>query len=191
MMRAAIPLLLVLSACVLPATAQDQSPKAPSSGSPPAAANQAPPFAIGGFTYQLIPPRTHMFDCSQPSCGAGSKVSYIFYTPKPGMTFDDYKASRAIVDEQIKSRIPAGMTLKNTPPTQIQDKMFTIFESRRIVTAPDGRTHVTVTRTLLTSTVQIELISSGSDEKLADSNLAQFTLAAMLAAASIGTPAKP
>ena len=190
-MRAAIPLLLVLSACVLPATAQDQSPKAPPSGSPSAAANQAtPPFAIGGFTYHLIPPRTHMFDCSQPSCGAGSKVSYIFYAPKPDMTFDDYKAGRAIVDEQIKSRIPTGMSLKITPPTQSQDKVFTIFESRRIVTAPDGRTHLTVSRTLLTSTVGIELISSGSDGKLVDSNLAQFTLAAMLAA-SIETPAKP
>jgi hypothetical protein len=188
-MRAAIPLLLVWSACVVPATAQDQAPKAPPSGSSPAPANQlAPPFAIGGFAYHLIPPRTHTFDCSQPSCGAGSKVSYILYTPKSGMTFHDYKATRATVDEQIKSRIPAGMSVKITPPTQRQDELFTIFESRRMVTAPDGRTQATVSRTLLTSTVGIDLISSGSDEKLVDSNLAQFTIAAMLFTA---TPAKP
>ena len=80
------------------------------------------------------------------------------------------------------------MSVTITPPTQSQDQLFTIFESRRLVTALDGRTQTTVSRTVLTSTVAIELISSGSNEKLVDSNLAQFTLAAMLVAAM---PAKP
>jgi hypothetical protein len=189
-MRTAFPLLLVLSICVLPATAQVPSPKAPPSGSPPAANQAAIPFSVGGFTHRLIPPRTHMFDCSQPFCGAGSKVSYIFYAPKPGMTFDDYKASREMIEAAIKSRLPVGTSIKVMPSTQSQDKLFTIFESRRIVTAPDGSAQVTVSRTLVKSTVGIDLISSGSDEKLAASNLALFTLAAMLVA-SASAPTKP
>lgn len=150
---------------------------------PPVAVNPAgPPFTISGFEYRLVSPATHMNDCSQPSCGIGSKVSYFFYLPTSGHTFEAYKAERKKVEDETKLRIPAGMTIKITPPSQKKDKLFTTFESRRVVTAPDGRKQVTVSRTVLAKNLGADLISSGGNEEQVDANLAQFTLAVMTVA---------
>jgi hypothetical protein len=122
--------------------------------------------------------------CGQPSCGAGSKVSYIFYAPKPGKTFAEYKAERATIEKTFKSRLIPGATIKFTTPTQKKDKLFKTFESRRVMTTPDGRKDIAVSRTILAEKFGVDLISSGNDEKQVDQNLAAFTVAAMLAAVS-------
>ena len=179
-MWAKISLILASLACAVPAMAIEASRKAP------ATPKQGPPFRIGGFTYSLQQGRIHMNVCGQPSCGAGSKVSYIFYAPKPGKTFAEYKAERATIEKAFRSRLPPGATIKFPPPTQRNDKSFKTFESRRVMTMPDGRKDIAVSRTILGEKFGIDLISSGSNEKQVEENLAVFIVAAMLAAVGAG-----
>jgi hypothetical protein len=170
---AIIVALCVLSVCV-PAAAKISIVKG----------RGGPPVSISGFTYQFMPQGIHMNICNNSSCGLGSKVSYVFAAPKPGMTFGEYKAQRSIIEKELKARLPAQAGFKVRPPTQEKGKLLTTFESRRTLTMPDGEKQVTISRLLLTKTMSIELIGSGTDEKQIEMNLALFTIGTMTLAVS-------
>ena len=188
-MRAKIAFLLILFAW-MPAEARDGTPSARSLETPRTAGKKAPPFTVRGFTYSVLPQQIHMNICNQPSCGAGSKVSYVIYPPKPGKTFADYRAERAQIEKAFKALKSSGVTMTFAPPTERKNKLFKIFESRRIVTAPDGRKEITISRTLLASTIGIDFISTARDEKNVETNLALFMVGA-IASTGIAARDKP
>ena len=181
--RAAVSVLLALCMGLPPAPAFE-APRAPG-----ATGRSGPPFTIGGFEYTLMPQGIHMNICNQRSCGPGSKVSYILFGPRPQLTFQAYKAQRAEIAAQFKKVAPAGVTFTFKPPTQQRTKLFTFLESHRITKAADGQKEVTISRTILTKNMSIDLISTARDEKLANANLAPFTLAALVVA-DVGGQAK-
>ncbi|MES5483460.1 hypothetical protein QMZ05_11950, partial [Bradyrhizobium sp. INPA03-11B] len=61
---------------------------------PPSATTQAPPFTVSGWSYERRGSDVHMFRCAQSSCGAGSKVSYRYYTGGKQMTLDQFRAGQ-------------------------------------------------------------------------------------------------
>ena len=143
-----------------------------------------PPVTIGGFSYSFTPQRIHMNICDTDICGLGSKVSYVFYPAQPGLTFEAWKAQRKVIEKELKAHLPARAVFKVRPPTQSKDKVFSIFESKRTVTMPDGQTQVTISQLLLTKAMSIELISSGKEEKQVEINLALFMIGTMSIAIS-------
>ena len=86
----------------------------------------------------------------------------------------------------LRARMAPGGTVKFKPPTQKKDKLLTVFESRRTVSAPGRSPQVTVSPTIVAKAMIIELISSAEQEKTAELNLALFTIPAMAMAMSDG-----
>jgi hypothetical protein len=150
----------------------------------PAAAESGPPISVSGFSYRATG-GMHAHICNRPSCGGGgSVVSYVFYPPNPIPTFQAYKSQRIRLEQELRARLAPGVTVKFKPPTQKKDKLFSIFESWRTISAPGRSPQVTVSRTIVAKAMIIELISSAEQEKTAEVNLALFTLPAMAMAMS-------
>jgi hypothetical protein len=157
-----------------------------SMGLRPAVAQSDPPISISGFTYRLTG-AIHAHRCSRASCGGeASLVSYVFYPPKPALTFQDYKNQRRRLEQQLKAQAAPGVSIKFKPPKETKEKPFSIFESRRTMSAPGRSPQITVSRTIVARAVIIELISSAENEKTADINLALFTIPALAMAISDG-----
>ncbi len=49
---------------------------------------------------------THLFHCEQPQCGAGSKVSYRYYTGGNQMTLDQFRDSQNQIVKALEQRSP-------------------------------------------------------------------------------------
>ena len=140
----------------------------------------APPFAVGGFRYQHIPPRTQMNICESAICTPGSKVSYIIFAPDPDPSFEQYKAERTKLAEALKSRAPTGTTSTFDPPEQTKDRIFTIFKARRVDTFADGSKSFVLSQRVFGARMSIDLISSSMSSKAAEDNAALFMLPIML-----------
>ena len=151
----------------------------------PVGAESGPPISVSGFSYRATG-GMHVHICNRPGCGGGSTVSYVFYPPRPVPTFQAYKSQRNRLEQELRTRMAPGVTLKFRPPTQKKDKLFSVFESRRTISAPGRSPQVTVSRTIVAKAMIIELISSAEQEKTAEVNLALFTLPAMAMAMSDG-----
>ncbi|MFM9938390.1 MAG: hypothetical protein ACKVP7_02700 [Hyphomicrobiaceae bacterium] len=165
-------LLLALITLALATPGSAQKPPAP------AAQPAAPPFAVQGFRYQQLQQpgsnvTTHMNDCEEAACGPGSKVSYIFFGPQPH-SFDAYKTERSKVEAFMRSQIPAGIKITFDPPTVQKVGPVTIYEARRTQTAPDGSTHVAISTSFNSDSMQIDLISSSAIPKAAEGNTRTF-----------------
>src|SRR5262245_33338366 len=92
----------------------------------PAMAESGPPISVSGFTYRPNGP-IHAFLCNRASCGGEtSLVSYVFYPPKPVLTFQDYKNQRKKLEQELKTRFGPGVTIKFKPPTQRKEKPFSM-----------------------------------------------------------------
>ena len=154
-------------------------------GMPPVAAESGPPISVSGFSYRATG-GMHAHICNRSSCGGErSVVSYVFYPPSPVPTFQAYKSQRIRLEQELRARMP-GVTVKFKPPTQKKDKLFSVFESRRTISAPGKSALVTISRTIVAKAMIIELISTAEQEKTAEVNLALFTLPAMAMAMSDG-----
>lgn len=152
----------------------------------PVAAESGPPISVSGFSYRATG-GMHAHLCNRPSCGGqSSMVSYVFYPPSPVPTFQAYKNQRSRLEQELRAHMAPGVTIKFRPPSQKKDKLFSIFESRRTISAPGKPPQVTVSRTIVAKAMIIELISSAEKEKTAEVNLALFTLPAMAMAISDG-----
>ena len=155
-------------------------------GARPVAAESVPPISVSGFSYRAAG-AMHAHICNRQSCGGGdSMVSYVFYPPNPAPTFQAYKSQRIRLEQELRARMAPGVTIKFKPPTQKKDKLFSVFESRRTISAPGRSSQVTVSRTIVAKAMIIELISSAEQEKTAEFNLALFTIPAMAMAISDG-----
>jgi hypothetical protein len=142
-----------------------------------------PPFAVGGFRYQHMPPNTHMNICEAAACTPGSQVSYILFAPSPPPSLERYKAQRKAISEALrKSRAAAGATVAFSTPKQSKDKLFTIFMVRRVETYPDGRRVVFLSQQLYSARFTADIISSSPSEEAAKKNLDLFMLPIMMTA---------
>ena len=172
-------LLLALAVCCSPVAAIENVPNKPGLRQP--GDNHGPPFSVGDmFIYRLMPQGIHAFLCSQPSCGPGSKVSYTLLPPKERVSFSQYKEERKIVEKELRKHMPKGVTMRFKPPTQQKDKMFTVYESRRTAIDAEGNKTTFISRRIQGSSVIIDLISSGPDEKLAEEHSNAFMIAGLV-----------
>ena len=136
------------------------------------------PFAVQGFKYaQLKRPGTdsitHMNECEESSCLPGSKVSYILSGPEPH-SFEAYIVARTKVEAAVRAQLPTGSALRFEAPTVVRLGPVTIYESRRHQTLPDGSAKITISQSLHSNQVQIDVISSSDTLKAADGNAATF-----------------
>jgi hypothetical protein len=162
---AALTILLAASA----ATAQDR-----------VETQNAPPVAVGGFRYQHISPHTHMNVCEAAKCVPGSRVSYILAPGNFNPSFERYKDERERVAEALRGRAPAGSTISFDPPEQTTGRIFTLFKSRRADMLADGKKSFVLSQRLHSAHLPADIISSSTDNKAAEANMALCTLPIML-----------
>jgi hypothetical protein len=142
----------------------------------------SPPFAIGGWRYQLINNNTHMFLCASSTCEPGSKVSYVVMAPRKGYSFEQYKEEREKIAEVLRKMAPAGTRIEFAEPEKSEDKVFRIFKAKRVQTSPDGKKTVFLSRLVMSDKVTFDFISSASSLKKAEEQLAPFMLAGAMVA---------
>lgn len=139
-----------------------------------------PPVAVGGFRYQHVPPITHMNVCEVAMCVPGSRVSYIFAAGDPHPSFERYMDERAKLEEALRSRAPAGSTIDFDPPEQTTDQIFTVFKARRVATLTDGSKFFVLSQRIHCARFTVDIVSSSTDKKAAETNMAMFALPIML-----------
>ncbi|MHC2461410.1 hypothetical protein [Bradyrhizobium embrapense] len=147
---------------------------------PPSATTPAPPFTVSGWSYERRGSDMHMFRCAQASCGAGSKVSYRYYTGGKQMTLDQFRAGQEQIIKALEQRTPGQrITLlgvdgdKGTAGPRM-------FKARRLTVTADGASEYQVSGLLLGGQGSVSLISSARDEKASNDNYAKFAAAAKL-----------
>ncbi|WP_229181482.1 hypothetical protein [Bradyrhizobium oropedii] len=147
---------------------------------PPSATTQQPPFTVSGWSYERRGSDVHMFRCAQSSCGAGSKVSYRFYTGGKQMTLDQFREGQEQIIKALEQRTPGQrITLlgvdgdKGTAPR--------MFKARRLTVTPNGANEYQVSGLLFGGQGgSASLISSARDEKASNDNYARFVAAVKL-----------
>jgi hypothetical protein len=140
------------------------------------------PFTVEGWRYRLMNNGIHMHFCDSSACQPGSKVSYVVMPPKKNYTFAHYKEEREKIARTLRKMAPAGTRIKFAEPERTEDKLFRIFKTRREVAAPDGKTTAFLSWLLMTDKVTFDFISSASDLKKAEEQLAPFMVAGMMVA---------
>lgn len=145
-----------------------------------AATTQAPPFTVSGWSYERRGSDVHMFRCAQASCGAGSKVSYRYYTGGKQMTLDQFREGQEQIVKALEQRTPGQrITLlgvdgdKGTAGPRM-------FKARRLTVAANGASEYQVSGLLLAGQGSASLISSARDEKASNDNYAKFAAAVKL-----------
>ena len=133
------------------------------SAPPPPSAAQPPPVAVSGWRYEQKGADTHVFHCEQPSCGAGSKVSYRVYAASNPMTLEQRTPGQRIpllgVDGDKGSAVPRA------------------YRARRLTVAANGASEYQVNGLLFGAKASASLISSARDEKASTDNYAKFMVA--------------
>ena len=135
---------------------------------------QKAPFAVSGWKYVLGPNATHFYLCQTKACGPNSKVSWVRLS-NPS-TFEQYKAGRRKLADLLNARLPPGTSLTFDEPKNEHAGNTEIFLSSRHVTAPDGRTSHTYSRTITGPKEAIDLISSSDDQASAEANVTLFMI---------------
>jgi hypothetical protein len=146
----------------------------------PAATTQPPPFTVSGWSYERRGSDVHMFRCAQSSCGAGSKVSYRYYTGGKQMTLDQFREGQEQIIKALEQRTPGQrITLlgvdgdKGTAGPRM-------FKARRLTVTANGASEYQVSGLLLAGQGSASLISSARDEKASNDNYAKFAAAVKL-----------
>lgn len=190
----ALPLIV---AATVPASAQ---PAGQGAAAPPVAQGQnqtqpaAPPFSFAGWRHELLgnaTQTTHMNICAHRSCQAGSRMSYQVYAPKPGLTFEQYKAERKQIETALAAQVKDTRKLEFAPPTESKGPIFRVLEAKRFDAYPDGRKQVVISRRYLAEKVSIDFISTAGDEQAALQNLTLFEMGAMIVVWQASTVANP
>ena len=152
-----------------------------SAQSPPAAAPQAPPISVSGWSYKLDQRSgsdVHIFRCEQPSCGAGSKVTYRLYAADNPMTLDQFRESQTQIIKALEQRKPGQrITLIGVDGSKATAPRM--FRARRLTVTPDGASEYQVNGLLFGTRASASLISSARDEKASNDNYAKFAAAVM------------
>lgn len=141
-----------------------------------------PPFTVGGWRYQLINNRTHMFLCANSSCEPGSKISYMVLPPRKDYSFKQYKEEREKIAQVLLKMAPAGTHIEFSEPEKVEDKLFRIFKAKREQVSPDGKKTAFLSWLVMANKVSFDFISSASSFKQAEEQLAPFMLAGMMVA---------
>jgi len=153
---------------------------AQSSPPAPSATTQRPPFAVSGWRYERRGSDMHMFRCEQSQCGAGSKVSYRFYTGGNQMTLDQFRDGQNQIIKALEQRTPGQrITLLGVDGGK-GSAVPRMFKARRLTVTPNGASEYQVSGVLIGGQGSASLISSASDEKASNDNYAKFAAAVML-----------
>ena len=147
---------------------------------PPSATTQAPPFTISGWSYERRGSDVHMFRCAQSSCGAGSKVSYRYYTGGKQMTLDQFRAGQEQIIKALEQRTPGQRITLLGVDGDKGTATPRMFKARRLTVTANGASEYQVSGLLIGGQGSASLISSARDEKASNDNYAKFAAAAKL-----------
>ncbi|WGS23128.1 MULTISPECIES: hypothetical protein [unclassified Bradyrhizobium] len=149
----------------------------------PTAGPQAPPVSVSGWSYHRGGSDVHIFHCEQPSCGAGSKVTYRLYAANNPMTLQQFRASQDQIIKALEQRKPGQrITLLGVDGAK-GTAVPRMYRARRLTVTPDGTSEYQVNGLLFGTRASASLISSAHDEKASNDNYAKFAAAVMLALA--------
>jgi hypothetical protein len=169
-------LLALLTAAGISGASAQSAPPPPSATQPPST-TQPPPVAVSGWRYERSGPDTHVFHCEQPTCGAGSKVSYRLYAANNPMTLDQFRASQDQIIKALEQRKPdQKITLIGVDGGK-GAATPRMYRARRLTVAPNGVSEYQVNGLLFGAKASASLISSARDEKASNDNYAKFMLA--------------
>ena len=114
-------------------SARAQSPK------PETPVSDGPPVAIGGWHYTKGANEVHLFDCENPSCVAGSRVSYRFYAAGTTMALAQYRSEQEMVVNALQQRAAPGtkITIVAIEGDDV-DTLPRMYKARRLTIRPDG-----------------------------------------------------
>jgi hypothetical protein len=147
------------------------------SAPPPPSANEPSPVAMNGWRYEHSGADTHVFRCDQPSCGAGSKVSYRLYPAGNSMTLDQFRESQGQIVKALQQRTPGQQITILGVDGDKGTAVPRMFRARRLTVKSDGVNEYQVNGLLFGAKASASLISSARDEKASKDNYAKFMLA--------------
>ncbi|WP_249136792.1 hypothetical protein [Bradyrhizobium tropiciagri] len=147
---------------------------------PPSATTQPPPFTVSGWSYERRGADVHMFRCAQASCGAGSKVSYRFYTGGKQMTLDQFREGQEQIIKALEQRTPGQRITLLGVDGDKGTKLPRMFKARRVSVTSGGANEYQVSGMLFGAQGTASLISSAHDEKVSNDNYAKFAVPVML-----------
>lgn len=145
----------------------------------PSATTQRPPFAVSGWRYERRAD-THLFRCEQPQCGAGSKVSYRYYTGGNQMTLDQFRDSQSQIVKALEQRSPGQKITLLGVDGDKGGAGPRMYKARRLTVTSDGASEYQVSGVLFGGQGSASLISSARDEKASNDNYARFAAAVKL-----------
>ncbi|QOZ37958.1 hypothetical protein XH92_18420 [Bradyrhizobium sp. CCBAU 53421] len=135
---------------------------------------------MSGWSYERRGSDMHTFRCAQASCGAGSKVSYRYYTGGKQMTLDQFRAGQEQIIKALEQRTPGQRITLLGVDGDKGTAMPRMFKARRLTVTADGASEYQVSGLLIGGQGSASLISSARDEKASNDNYAKFAAAAKL-----------
>jgi hypothetical protein len=146
----------------------------------PSAATPGPPVSVSGWRYERGGSDVHVFHCEQPSCGAGSRVSYRFYAPGNSMTLEQFRGEQEQVVKALEQRAPGQKITIIGIDGDRGSAVPRMFQARRLKVAADGANEYQVSGMLFGANASASVISSSPNQKASNANYAQFAVAVML-----------
>jgi hypothetical protein len=135
---------------------------------------------VSGWRYQRSGSDAHNFQCEQPSCGFGSKVSYRLYAPGNAMTMEQFSGEQDKIVKALEQRTPGEkITIVGVDGDQ-GSAVPRKFQARRLKVAADGVREYQVSGMLFGARANASLISSSRNETTGNANYAQFAAGVML-----------
>ena len=153
--------------------------QSPAPAPAPSAPAQRPPFAVSGWGYERRAD-THLFRCEQPQCGAGSKVSYRYYTGGNQMTLDQFRDSQNQIIKALEQRSPGQKITLLGVDGDKGGAGPRMYKARRLTVTSDGASEYQVSGVMFGGQGSASLISSARDEKASNDNYARFAAAVKL-----------
>ena len=144
---------------------------------PPSVAKQPPPVAVSGWRHETSGTDGHVFHCEQPSCGAGSKVSYRLYPAGNAMTLDQFRDSQDQIVKALEKRTPGQRITILGVDGDKGTAVPRTFRARRLTVAANGASEYQVNGLVFGARASASLISSAGNEKISTDNYAKFMLA--------------
>lgn len=138
---------------------------------------QPPPVAVKGWRHERSGADGHVFHCEQPSCGAGSKVSYRLYPAGNAMTLDQFRDSQDQIVKALEKRTPGQRISILGVDGDKGTAVPRAFRARRLTITQAGAREYQVNGLLFGAGASASLISSASSEKVSNDNYAKFALA--------------
>lgn len=142
-----------------------------------------PPASVSGWRYQLDQRSgsdVHIFHCEQPSCGAGSKVTYRLYAANNPMTLQQFRESQGQIIKALEQRTPGQKITLLGVDGDKGTKLPRMYKARRLTVTSSGASEYQVNGLLFGGRGSASLISSARDEKASNDNYAKFAAAVML-----------